>query len=65
MEEAVRKLADFVLRKALLLKSAATRIATDLMHLWVQGYRRNPFIRASSTSQVDIGHRQALAQASK
>ncbi|MBC7717134.1 MAG: bicyclomycin resistance protein [Pseudorhodobacter sp.] len=58
MEEASKLMIAYVPYKV-----SGHRIATDLMHPWVQGYRRNPFIR-EFYKFVDIDT-QALAQASK
>jgi ABC-type transport system substrate-binding protein len=58
MEEASKLMIAYVPYKI-----SSHRIATDLMHPWVQGYRRNPFIR-EFYKFVDIDT-DVLAKASK
>jgi ABC-type transport system substrate-binding protein len=58
MEEASKLMIAYVPYKV-----SGHRIATDLMHPWVQGYRRNPFIR-EFFKFVDIDT-DVLAEASK
>ena len=58
MEEASKLMIAYVPYKV-----SSHRVATDLMHPWVQGYRRNPFIR-EFFKFVDIDT-DALAKASR
>jgi ABC-type transport system substrate-binding protein len=58
MEEASKLMIAYVPYKV-----SSHRIATDLMHPWMQGYRRNPFIR-EFYKYVDIDT-EVLAKASK
>ena len=58
MEEASKLMVAYVPYKV-----SSHRVATDLMHPWVQGYRRNPFIR-EFFKFVDIDT-DALAKASR
>jgi ABC-type transport system substrate-binding protein len=58
MEEASKLMIAYVPYKV-----SSHRIATDLMHPWVQGYRRNPFIR-EFYKFLDVDT-DALAKASK
>ncbi len=58
MEEASKLMIAYVPYKI-----SGHRVATDLMHPWVQGYRRNPFIR-EFYKFVDIDA-EALAKASR
>jgi ABC-type transport system substrate-binding protein len=58
MEEASKLMIAYVPYKV-----SGHRVATDLMHPWVQGYRRNPFIR-EFYKFLDIDT-EALAKASK
>jgi ABC-type transport system substrate-binding protein len=58
MEEASKLMVAYVPYKV-----SSHRIATDMMHPWVQGYRRNPFVR-EFFKYVDIDT-EVLAKASK